>query len=248
MLVFFDTEFSDLGIDPRLVSIGLVSENGERTFYAELSDTYQVKDCGEFTKLVVLPLLEGGDKALSMHELTLRLGNWLEDFDEPVTLATDSLSWDWPWIQEIFYIDGTWPANVARRPLLLSMNYLNDYDCFIEAVEKAFSSLRRHHSLDDAKANRLGWIAAGGDTDQVKRRMRDAERCIPPAEAEGALWQEIIDDPTGKRTWVPKLLYDAYSHQQMARRGLTEPKNFGIGEEVVHVGTDRKKGKNDEAA
>lgn len=44
------------------------------------------------------------------------------------------------------------------------MNYLNDYDAFAHAVEMAFAAgLRRHHALDDAKANRLGWIAAGGD-------------------------------------------------------------------------------------
>ena len=42
-LIYFDTEFTELGIDPRLVSIGLISEQGDRTFYAELSDTYQ---CG----------------------------------------------------------------------------------------------------------------------------------------------------------------------------------------------------------
>lgn len=169
MRIFFDTEFSDLCPDPRLISIGLIAEDGERMFYAELADTYQPKDCGEFTRLTVLPLLEGGNTVLTMQDLTLRLGNWLEDFDVPVTLATDSLGWDWPWIQEIFHIEGTWPANLARDPLLLTINYLNDYDCFIEAVEKAFSSLRRHHALDDAKANRLGWIAAGGDIDQVTR-------------------------------------------------------------------------------
>lgn len=172
MLIFFDTEFSDLCIDPRLISIGLIAEDGERTFYAELADTYQPKDCSEFTRLAVLPQLEGSDKVLTMHDLTLRLGNWLEDFGEPVTLATDSLSWDWPWIQEIFYVDGTWPENLARKPLLLAVNYLNDYNRFIEAVEKAFSRLRRHHSLDDAKANRLGWIAAGGDIGQATRLAR----------------------------------------------------------------------------
>lgn len=47
------------------------------------------------------------------------------------------------------------------------MNYLNDFDAFNEAVEEAFANgLRRHHALDDAKANRLGWIAAGGDIDR----------------------------------------------------------------------------------
>jgi hypothetical protein len=172
MLVFFDTEFTEPGIDPRLISIGLVSEDGEHSFYAELSDTYQPSDVGDFARLAVLPLLEGGDTVLPLHELTLRLGNWLEDFGEPVTLATDSLSWDWPWIQEIFHIDGTWPENLARKPLLLTINYLNDYDRFIDAVEKAFCHLRRHHSLDDAKANQLGWIAAGGDIEQSSRLAR----------------------------------------------------------------------------
>ncbi len=167
MLIFFDTEFSDLCVDPRLISIGLISEDGEQTFYAELADTYEPEDCGDFTMVEVLPLLEGGDKVLTMHELTLRLGSWLEDVGSPVTLATDSLAWDWPWIHEIFHVAGTWPANVARKPLLLSMNYLIDFDQFEFAVEKAFvDGLRRHHSLDDAKANRLGWIAAGGDIDQ----------------------------------------------------------------------------------
>ncbi len=39
--VFFDTEFTELGIDPRLISIGLVLMDGERSFYAELSNTYE---------------------------------------------------------------------------------------------------------------------------------------------------------------------------------------------------------------
>lgn len=170
MLIFFDTEFTDLHWEAKLISIGLVAEDGERTFYAELSDTYELEECGDFTTSEVLPLLEGGDNILSMRELTLRLGNWLEDFGEPVTLATDSLAWDWPWLQEIFHITGTWPANVAPKPLLLTMNYLIDYDQFEIAVEKAFAAgLRRHHSLDDAKANRLGWIAASGDTEQESR-------------------------------------------------------------------------------
>ena len=70
--------------------------------------------------------------------------------------------WDWPWIQEIFHA-GAWPANLDGQPLLLNINHLNDYVAFQDAVEKAFTSgLRRHHALDDAKANRLGWIAAGG--------------------------------------------------------------------------------------
>lgn len=154
MLIFFDTEFTELGINPRLISIGLVSEYGDRTFYAELSDTYTEKDCSEFVRLAVLPHLEGGNSVMTMAELTLRLGNWLEEFGHPVKLATDSLSWDWPWIQEIFSIPGTWPENVARKPEILGQ----DTELNL-AIEQAFAGgLRQHHSLDDAKANRLGWL------------------------------------------------------------------------------------------
>lgn len=165
--IFFDTEFTGLITDPKLISIGLVDETGERTFYAELSDTWQdaeVRD--EFVRAAVLPQLQGGTARMTMDELALRLENWFADFAVPVKLATDSLSWDWPWMQEIFY-DRTWPANVDGKPLLLTMNYLNHFDAFNDAIEKAFvGGLRRHHALDDAKAHRLGWIAAGGDIDR----------------------------------------------------------------------------------
>lgn len=159
MLIFFDTEFTELGIDPRLISIGLVSEDG-REFYAELSDTYRASDCSAFTQEAVLPRLEDGNALMSMHELAERLRAWLGDFGGPVKLATDSISWDWPWIQEIFNEHGGWPANLDGKPEILSVMGI-----FAEAMEKAFAGgLRRHHALDDAKANRLGWIAAAGVT------------------------------------------------------------------------------------
>lgn len=161
MIIFFDTEFTDLHPAAKLISIGLVSEDG-REFYAELSDTYRLPDVSGFVREAVLPLLHGGDALLTMGELTLRLGNWLEDFEQPIRLATDSRTWDWPWVHKIFEIPGTWPTNLDGHPLLLNMNYQNNYKAFAPAIENAFAGgLRRHHALDDAKANRLGWIAAG---------------------------------------------------------------------------------------
>lgn len=166
--VFFDTEFTDLIVEPRLISVGLVDESGTRAFYAELGDTWRLADVGDFARAAVLPQLEGGDVLMTMHELGERLTAWFAAFGEPVKLATDSLAWDWPWIQEIFYELGVWPQNLDGKPLLLTMNYLNDYDKFNHAVEKAFAGgLRRHHALDDAKANRLGWFAAGGDVERA---------------------------------------------------------------------------------
>lgn len=168
MLIFFDTEFTDLHWEAKLISIGLVAEDG-RTFYAELSDTYQHKDCGDFAREVVFPLLEGGDVHMSWRELSLRLGNWIESFEQPVRLATDSLAWDWPWIEKLFKIPETWPESLHGKPEIL----LFDADAseqFNNALEQAFAyGLRQHQALDDAKANQMGWIAAGGDAEQHQR-------------------------------------------------------------------------------
>ncbi len=97
---------------------------------------------------------------LDMAMLTQHLGNWLKSFDEPVKLVTDSVSWDWPWIQEIFYLEGTWPENVDGKPEVLVQS--QEFDV---AVEKAFAGgLRRHHSLNDAKANRIARLATWNGT------------------------------------------------------------------------------------
>jgi len=165
MRVFFDTEFTELGVNPKLISIGFVDETGERTFYAELSDTYKEKDCSDFVREVVLPLLEGGKARMTRHVLGKRLAVWLEAFGEPVRMVTDSQAWDWPWIHEIF-IERAWPVNLDSHALSLATNDLVNFDRFESAVEKAFTNgLRRHHALYDAKANRLGWIATSRDYD-----------------------------------------------------------------------------------
>lgn len=161
MLIFFDTEFTEIGIDPRLISIGLVSEDGSRVFYAELSDSYQPKDCSAFVQEAVLPHLEGGEARMTMDELTLRLDKWIESFEQPVQLATDSLSWDWPWIQEIFHYLEAWPQNLDGKPA--SLYEIIDSPFLERNVEQIFQRheprLRRHHALDDAKVNRLVWLA-----------------------------------------------------------------------------------------
>lgn len=184
MLIFFDTESTEHGIDPRLISIGFVSEDGTRTFYAELSDTYQPSDCSDFVREAVLPRLEGGEARMSFNECASRLIQWLWAFGEPVQLATDSLTWDWPWIEELYAEAGrgtNWPAditthrkaevfrppNVEGRPLILSQT-----PEFNLAVEEVFATgLRHHHALDDAKANRLGRLAQQKDKEVVFGRF-----------------------------------------------------------------------------
>lgn len=162
--IFFDTEFTTLSSEAKLISIGLVDQTGERKFYAELSDTWKLEDANTFVQTEVLPLLQGGKNLRSMLQLSEDLSTWIASFGHSVVLATDSLAWDWSWIQVILEGQGLWPGNLAKEPLLLNMNYLVEYDRFVEAIERAFATgLRRHHALDDALANQVGWIAAGGD-------------------------------------------------------------------------------------
>jgi len=160
MLVHLDTEFSDLKADAKLISIGLVHEDGS-CFYAELADTYYKYECSDFVCEVVLPLLENGSVRMPLDTLTIRLKSWLESFNEPIQLATDSMAWDWKMLGMIFN-DATWPSNVDKQPFLLTMNYIENYDVFVKTIEQNFASgsWRQHHALDDAKVNRIGWIAA----------------------------------------------------------------------------------------
>ncbi|MDP1872048.1 MAG: hypothetical protein Q8K61_10545 [Gallionella sp.] len=110
---------------------------------------------------------------MTMDGLTLRLGNWIEGFEQPVKLTTDSLSWDWPWIQELFYLPGTWPENLDGKPV--SLFEMVGAQKMEQEVECAFRDhtprLRRHHALDDAKANRLAWLACNEDELSKPKRI-----------------------------------------------------------------------------
>ena len=86
MLIFFDNEFTDLHPEVELISIGVVAEHC-RTFYAELGDTYRLNDEGDFARVAVLPQMEGGAALMTLAELSLRLGNSIEGFEQPIQAA-----------------------------------------------------------------------------------------------------------------------------------------------------------------
>lgn len=148
--IFFDTEFTQLSHEAKLISVGLISEDG-REFYAELSDTWRLDDCSEFVRGEVLPHLEGGVALMTLAELCLRMGNWLESLEEPISLVTDAPTWDWPWLGYIFDEKYLVPAN------------LEDFPVFFSPTESGLALVRRHgcfrshHALDDARALRLAW-------------------------------------------------------------------------------------------
>lgn len=179
--LFVDIEFTELTPDAKPMSIGLVDESGKHKFYAEPSDTWQLSDASEFSQREVIPHLEGGASRIPVPALQERIADWINALRVPVMLATDSLRWDWPWIETL--LKKRWPQNLAREPLLLTIDYLYEFDAFIAAREAAFTGgLRRHHALDDALANQRAWYTSGGDIRDVgglpmlkARQRKDAE-------------------------------------------------------------------------
>jgi 3' exoribonuclease, RNase T-like len=160
--LFVSTKFTGVSPDAKLISIGLVDESSKHKFYAEPSDTWQPSDASEFTQREVIPHLEGGASCTPMGTLKKHLAAWIRGLRVPVMLATDSLQRDWPWMEAL--LKQRWPENLARDPLLLTTDYLYEFDAFEAAREAAFTSgLRRHHALDNALANRQAWYTSGGD-------------------------------------------------------------------------------------
>lgn len=150
MRIFFDTEFTDFSA-PRLISVGLVSEDG-REFYVELTDGWLPEHCTEFVVDVVLPLL--GDKSaprMTRDVAGERLAQWLAGFDGPVTVIYDTeTDWRllsqilWPW-QDVVAVEGVplgWPGFAMAR----------HHEDLLEALLQG--DPRRHHALVDARALR----------------------------------------------------------------------------------------------
>lgn len=113
MKLFLDTEFTNLIPGNKLISIALVDEN-EEFFYAELTDTYELKDCSDFVKAFVLPILLNEQQwKMTSYECALKMGNWIEDREEPCFLACDNPDWDIPHLKRL--LEPCWPENLHRN-------------------------------------------------------------------------------------------------------------------------------------
>lgn len=139
--------------EAKLISIGLVSEDGLSTFYAELSDTWQLADCAPFVRAHVLPHLKGGETLCTAADLVHRLKAWLEALPGKVVLVTDSVAWDWRWVLPLFKTPGTWPVNLIPAPKVI--------DCQDPVSLDGMSpEWPRHNALADAEALRRCYLAS----------------------------------------------------------------------------------------
>lgn len=155
MLIFLDTEFSDF-IDCDLISIGMVSEDGQHEFYAERTD-YTDAWCNNFVCEAVLPHLgKVSGAACNRDELTSRLWAWFATLPRHVQIASDSthdrdLLWD-------AFGEGL-PVNLGKS--VYDLRPLIDTTVFNDAVCRYHDQPSNpwHHALHDAIAHRVGWLA-----------------------------------------------------------------------------------------
>ena len=175
--LFFDTEFTGLHKNTTLISIGIISQNGE-TFYAEFTD-YDKTQVNEWIEENVIKNLTldkdslgklfvddrhwqvRGDKAAVKYYLE----DWLKRF-EKVEFWSDCLSYDWVLFCDIFENAQSIPENVYYIPFDISTlfkdaginpdirreAYVENYhqDFASEYLSAIISDKNKHNALYDA--------------------------------------------------------------------------------------------------
>jgi hypothetical protein len=149
MLIFIDTEFTDFQ-DTELISIGLITEDLSKQFYAELP--IPVEKCSDFVVEHVLSQLGHDNNAkCSAEELRQRLNEWIGQFEnqEGITVCFDSER-DWILFQKS--LGGRTPTWITPR------NIYNELD--MQIVERFYTdhNMLEHHALHDAQANLYAYV------------------------------------------------------------------------------------------
>lgn len=149
MLYFLDTEYAQT----QLVSLALVSEDGQRELYIELYPLPEPDHCNHFVKDEVLPLLSGN--AVSRAEASAVLFQFLSAGPRKTILACDDET-DLRLLQELL---PQRPVNVMSgrhdlRPLINTTVFHDAVCAFHNQTQQPW-----HHALCDARALRAGWLA-----------------------------------------------------------------------------------------
>lgn len=172
MKVFFDTEFTGLHQHTTLVSIGLISEDGQ-TFYAEFED-YDRAQVDEWLKDNVISklVMETGDYSGLSKEINEKkieecshvaligydrkdiaeyLTRWISRF-ENVEVWSDCLSYDWVLFNQLFGHAFNIPKNVYYIPFdICTLMKIKGVDPDVSREEYAGIHGQKHNALHDAK-------------------------------------------------------------------------------------------------
>lgn len=151
--------------DPALISIGLISEDGQRRFYAELPDNYTLEMCSYFVLENVIPLLDAEPRTgavdiknvhgqMSVDTCRELLMTWFAQFNEPVQVLSDAPSYDWRFLSAIFQ-GHQWPPMLVPKPKPLVIENPAELALLYQS-----GNYRRHHALDDAMVLQKIWLEA----------------------------------------------------------------------------------------
>ena len=162
--LFLDCEWADV-IGRELVSLAVVSADGQQRFYAEASPLPSQPT--DFVRHVVYPLLDHGWWATPRHEITQRLRAFLSGIDAPVVIYDHQV--DGALLSYVLdgfdlpsnVVDACGPHPAPRRwPVSGDVNL----SALIEAYFAAHPEVagRRHHAGVDAGALRQAWCALAG--------------------------------------------------------------------------------------
>ncbi len=169
MILYLDTEFTDLAVHSRLLSIGIVGPTGRGVcFYAEVTDRDRIEDASWFAVAHVLPQFGRMARAACPYsELGRRLGSFLATLTRPLAPGEfidvafgNPLDWE---LLERAIRDG---AGTIGAQALGRMRPLNVYQVVRRAAggipDKASlavgvqPSSAHHHALADART--LRWV------------------------------------------------------------------------------------------
>jgi DNA polymerase III epsilon subunit-like protein len=162
MRVFFDTEFTGLHQNTTLISIGCVSEDGQR-FYAELDD-YAIDQVDDWLMENVIRHLwiQNPEMSVPPHvdytvnnapEIASALAEWLSQWPE-VVMYSDCLAYDWVLFCELFGGAFRIPGNVYYIPIDLATALLarnHDPDVSREEFAGMTEGAAKHNALRDAE-------------------------------------------------------------------------------------------------
>ncbi len=166
--IFFDTEFTELTRDAKLLSLGMVSESGER-FYAEISGIHR-KDLNPWVLENVVPNLkfwdrdgcswdDGNPTTLEVFGPKEKVADfvlkWLSPFGE-VEMWADVLAWDWLLFCDLWEGSFGMPKNIFYIPFDIATLF-REKGLDPDISREEFAGMKdgpKHNALWDARVCR----------------------------------------------------------------------------------------------
>ena len=148
MNIFFDTEFTGLSSEPRLISVGMVAANGLE-LYVELSDGWSASQCSTWVQKNVLSQL-GSVPPLCRRDAATEILRWLSSFETTPVLLADS-DWDTELLGSLLNASSNTKLgdNIERVEFESKLQW-----SLFERVRQEYflsNGLQPHHALTDAR-------------------------------------------------------------------------------------------------